>query len=414
VTFTDAKPLGLLLRRPPKYGINAAAVPFAPGLPTYIRITDIDDSGRFTPNPKVGVANPRWRDYLMGLGELVFARTGASVGKSYLYDPRDGELVYAGFLIDIAPDPKVLNPKYLALFVQSKDYWDWVARTSVRSGQPGVNGREYAQLPVPLPDIAVQNAIAAVMTDVDDLINTMDQLITKKRAIRQGLMQQLVTGSTRLPGFSETWKAFRLGAVGSCLRGVSYDPSVDLSSSDGSQTFRLLRSNNIQDGLIIDRDFQYVNKRRVALQQVLQAGDIVICMSNGSRSLVGKSAYFDLPDRGFGYTFGAFMGAFRTTHGASDPRFLCQLLKTRAFRTWLDVILAGSSINNLRPRDIEAFETLAPSAAEQTAIADVLEGVDEEIEGLRRQLAKTKAIKLGMMQQLLCRRTRLSVEKVSA
>ena len=79
MTTAERVPLGRLLRRAPRYGINAAAVPLKPGVPTYIRITDIDDSGRFAPNPKVGVSHPSAENYVLGPGELVFARTGASV-----------------------------------------------------------------------------------------------------------------------------------------------------------------------------------------------------------------------------------------------------------------------------------------------------------------------------------------------
>jgi type I restriction enzyme S subunit len=407
----ERKPLGQVLRRPPRYGINAAAVPLAPRVPVYIRITDIDDSGRFAPDPKVGVAHPNASAYRLGAGELVFARTGASVGKSYLYDSRDGELVYAGFLINIAPDPERLNPKYLSLFAQTKEYWDWIARTSVRSGQPGVNGREYAQLPIPLPDIATQDAIAGAMTDVDHLIAALERLITKKQAIKQGMMQQLLTGETRLPGFSGPWVEARLGSVGHCIRGVGYDPRSDLSSGDRPFTVRLLRANNVQGGEIDRDDLQFVHKRRVSQQQVLRPEDIVICMSSGSRALVGKSALFDLPQPGPTYTFGAFMGAFRTLPSSADSRYVAELLGTKAFRDWLDVILAGSSINNLRPADVEGFVTLMPRMPEQEAIADVLADTNLEILTLRQRLAKTKAIKNGMMQELLTGRSRLPVSE---
>jgi type I restriction enzyme, S subunit len=193
------RPLGDLLLRPPRYGINAAAVPLKPGIPTYIRITDISDSGRFTPSPRVGVSHPSASNYKLKPGELVLARTGASVGKSYLYDPRDGELVYAGFLINIAPDPKLLNPEFFALYTQTKDYWDWVARMSVRSGQPGINGREYAQLPLHLPDIDTQNAIAHVFSDIDHEIEIIERRLTKAQEIKAGVIQQLLSGRTRLP-----------------------------------------------------------------------------------------------------------------------------------------------------------------------------------------------------------------------
>jgi type I restriction enzyme S subunit len=195
----NEQPLGALLLRPPRYGINAAAVPLSTRVATYIRITDITDAGRFAPAPRVGVAHRSAAEYRLTPGELVLARTGASVGKSYLYDPRDGELVYAGFLINVAPDPSRLNPKFLALYTHTKCYWDWVAKTSVRSGQPGINGREYAQLPIALPDIETQNAVAHVIGDVDREIEAIDQRIAKARAVKTGMMQQLLTGRTRLP-----------------------------------------------------------------------------------------------------------------------------------------------------------------------------------------------------------------------
>lgn len=194
----EERSLGQLLLRPPRYGINAAAVPLRPGVATYIRITDINDVGRFAPDPKVGVSHPNAPNYRLASGELVFARTGASVGKSYLYDPRDGELVYAGFLINVTPDPKRLNPRFLALYAQTKEYWDWVARTSVRSGQPGINGQEYAQLPIALPNIETQNAIADAVGDVVGEIDALGRRLEKAHVVKVGMMQQLLTGRTRL------------------------------------------------------------------------------------------------------------------------------------------------------------------------------------------------------------------------
>jgi type I restriction enzyme S subunit len=191
--------LGQLLKRPPRYGINAAAVPLTPGVSAYIRITDINDSGQFAPDPRVGVAHPRAADYRLKPGEMVLARTGASVGKWYLYDPRDGELVYAGFLINVAPNPQLLNPQFLSLFMQTRAYWNWVARTSARSGQPGINGQEYAQLLVTLPDIATQDAITRIFIDVDHDIETLQRRLVKARDIKTGMMQQLLTGRIRLP-----------------------------------------------------------------------------------------------------------------------------------------------------------------------------------------------------------------------
>ena len=144
------RPLGSCLRYAPEYGINAAAVRYDDSLPTYLRITDISEDYRFRPSPRVSVKHPSVSSFFLCEGDLVFARTGASVGKSYRYDEKDGPLVFAGFLIRIRPDPEKLESVFLAYCVQSGRYWEWVATMSTRSGQPGINGQENAMFQIPL------------------------------------------------------------------------------------------------------------------------------------------------------------------------------------------------------------------------------------------------------------------------
>ncbi|NEW35800.1 restriction endonuclease subunit S [Nocardia cyriacigeorgica] len=379
MTVAEPKPLGQLLLRSPRYGINAAAVPLGLGLPTYIRITDIDDSGRFAPDPKVGVSHPKSSDYRMRAGELVFARTGASVGKSYLYDPRDGELVYAGFLINVAPDPTRLNPKYLSLFAQSKDYWDWIARTSVRSGQPGVNGQEYAQLPVPLPDIEVQNAIANAFTDVDNLIGALERKIAKKHAIKQGMMQQLLTGRTRLPGYTGEWAECHLGDVLAVRHGRN-----QRSVESPSGTVPILATG----GQIGWADRPLYSEPSV---------------------LIGRKGTIDRPqyqDRPFWTVDTLFYTEISTK---ADPRFLFYLFQTIDWRSMNE----ASGVPSLSSTRIESVEVRLPGLAEQKAVREVLDDADVETTVLRARLAKARAIKTGMMQQLLTGRTRLPVEAAS-
>ncbi len=194
----ESKRLGQCLLSRPDYGINAPAVPYSEKLPCYVRITDISEHGRYRPDPRVSVAAAGAAEYHLRNGELVFARTGASVGKSYLYDPRDGELVFAGFLIRVRPDPAQLVPSYLAAIATTKAYWDWVQLMSMRSGQPGVNGNEYAQMPLFLPPMSEQTAIAEVLTDMDAELSALGQRRDKTRALKQAMMQELLTGRTRL------------------------------------------------------------------------------------------------------------------------------------------------------------------------------------------------------------------------
>ena len=194
----SSKRMGECLVSRPDYGINAPAVPYSDRLPTYLRITDITDDGRMSSANRVSVDHDASHDFVLSAGDLVFARTGASVGKSYLYTPRDGELVFAGFLIRVRPDANCLNPWFLYAYTKSAAYWQWVKVMSMRSGQPGINGNEYAELPILLPAIAEQTAIATLLSDLDAELAALEARRDKTRALKQGMMQELLTGRTRL------------------------------------------------------------------------------------------------------------------------------------------------------------------------------------------------------------------------
>ena len=187
--------LGKLLDRPPDYGVNAAAVPFSENLPTYIRITDINEDGQFASRARVSVDIDATDEQYLEDGDIVLARTGASVGKSYRYREEDRRLVYAGFLIRIRPDPERLLSPFLAAYFSTWGYWDWVRLTSERSGQPGINATEYASIPLPLPPerraLAEQRKIADCLTSVDDQLNALARKLDTLKQHKQGLMQQL-------------------------------------------------------------------------------------------------------------------------------------------------------------------------------------------------------------------------------
>ena len=196
------------------------------------------------------------------------------------------------------------------------------------------------------------------------------------------------------------WEVKQLRKIGKCIRGVSYDGERDLSSYDTDVTVRLLRSNNVQDGKIDLNELQFVNNKKVKPIQYIQEDDIVICMANGSKQLVGKSAIFE-PLDSYAYTFGAFMGCFQTDSSQADSKFISNTFQTHQYRSFIDILLSGSSINNLKPSDIESIEIPFPPVPEQTAIASILSDADSLIEKLEKLIAKKRAIKQGMMQGLL-------------
>ena len=188
--------LGTLLDRPPDYGVNAAAAPFSESLPTYIRITDINDDGQFASRARVSVDIDATDEQYLEDGDIVLARTGASVGKSYRYREEDGRLVYAGFLIRVRPNPERLLSQFLAGHLSTWRYRNWVRLTSERSGQPGINATEYASIPLPLPPnirtLAEQQKIADCLTSIDDQLNAQGRKLDTLKQHKQGLLQQLI------------------------------------------------------------------------------------------------------------------------------------------------------------------------------------------------------------------------------
>lgn len=295
------------------------------------------------------------------------------------------------------------DPKFIYYLFQAIGF----DRFASGSGVPTLNRNDAHGFVILVPNSeSEQHSIAAALSDADALISGLDQLIAKKRALKQAAMQQLLTGQRRLPGFSGEWGVKRFGDVGKCLRGVSYKGDSDLSTHDTPHTNRLLRSNNIQDAVVVTDELQFVNAARVSTQQILNRDDILICMANGSKALVGKAGRFMVSDD-HKYTFGAFMGCFRTNSIEANPVFVFYLFLTGRYRNYVNNLLSGSSINNLRPSSIESLDFPMPPRPEQDAIAAVLSEMDAELATLEARRDKAIALKQGMMQELLTGRIRL-------
>jgi type I restriction enzyme S subunit len=344
------------------------------------------------------------RSRTLAPGTLIIANSGATLGVAKILGIKCCANDGIAALLNLR---KQVSPHFLAHFINTKtDYLRDVVATG--NGQPNLNTELIGNFSIPLPPTKTeQEAIANVLSDADALIESLEQLLIKKRQIKHGATQELLTGKRRLPGFSSEWMEVTLGQMGKCLRGVSYDPAIDLSHSDSDSTVRLLRSNNVQEGSVIFADMQYVNRARVSADQLLRLNDILVCMANGSRDLVGKAGHFSADD-GFRYTFGAFMGCFRPNVQAADPDFVFSLFQTQVYRTHILILLAGSSINNLTPGSVEALVIrVPPERAEQAAIAAVLSDMDCEIGALEGKVAKARRIKQAMMQELLTGRIRL-------
>lgn len=393
--------LGSLLKKIPRYGIGAAASTRTSSLPTYIRITDIDADGRFSPDPLVSVDSPLSRNYFLKDGDIVIARTGASVGKSYRYRKADGELVFAGFLICITPDERKLDPVFAGYYLQSKPYWDWIAAESVRSGQPGINAQQLMQLELEPPTIQHQREIGSRLSDVDRLISSLERLISKKQAIKQGMMQELLCGKTRLPGFQEPWVQTKIGKLASVFGGGTPSTKTPSYWNGDIPWFTPGEISKNGSGLVKSSERSITSEGlQISGAKLLPASSILVT----SRASLGHCAVAEVPvatNQGF------------TSLVPKDSRsswFLYYWMQHN--RHELQTRAAGSTFLEISSSKVESIPITIPSIREQEAVAEVLRDADNEIDALDRRLESARSIKQGMMQELLTGRTRLVSEGV--
>ena len=333
----------------------------------------------------------------------MFARTGASVGKSYLYDPRDGPLVFAGFLIRIAPDPNQLRSEYIAQYVQTRRYWNWIANNSARSGQPGINAWEYGSLPVPLPPVPEQRAIAAVLTDADALIGSLEALIAKKRAIKRAAMQLLLTGRTRLPGFSGEWETRGLGELGAFRKGKGIK-RTELRDT-GFPCVRYGELYTRYENYII-HPVSRIPTDVAATALRIEKGELLFAGSGETADEIGICVAYIGEEPAYA---GGDIIVLRVP--GEDPVYLAHLLNTPVAARQKARLAQGDAVVHIRSDHLAEVEFPLPPLSEQRAIAAVLTDMDDQIAALERRLDKTRAIKQGMMQQLLTGAIRLPIPK---
>ena len=258
-----------------------------------------------------------------------------------------------------------------------------------------ITNKNMAEFVIPLPPLPEQKAIAAALSDTDELIAGLEALVAKKRAIKQGAMQQLLTGRKRLPGFTGEWEEKRLGDVASMSSGGTPSSSIALnyggsipwvSISDMTQGGKWLVDTERKLTLMgLNSSAAKIFKAPVLLYAMYASiGECCLCSFDVSTSQAILSITV-LPSLSMEYLFYWMNGQ----------------------KEEIKALGQQGTQSNLNKQIVQNFELVLPSYAEQQAIAAVLSDMDAEIESLEEQLGKTRALKQGMMQELLTGRIRL-------
>jgi type I restriction enzyme S subunit len=309
-------------------------------------------------------------------GDVLFAHN-ATVGPVALLRTNVPFVILSTTATYFRCNPEKLNNLYLKCALQGSHFvkqYQAVMAQSTRFQVPITAQRKLALVIPPLPE---QGAIAAVMSDVDALLDGLDRLIAKQRDLKQSAMQQLLTGKTRLPGFSGEWERKRFGAVVSAEKGQLITSATLTPGSvpviAGGKEPAYYHSQANRNGMTITISASGASAGYVAIHDgPIFASDC---------STISERDHYDI----------YFMF------------FLLSMKQNEIYRAQ-----TGGAQPHIHPRDIHQLEAfLPPSKDEQAAIATILSDMDAKLDALEHRRAKTAALKQGMMQELLTGRTRL-------
>lgn len=355
-------------------------------------------------------------------GDLFFTRSSvvpSGIAFCNIYESSRKDVVFDSHLIRVRPNKELVYPRFLYLNCLSKHARTALIAEAKTATMTTIDQNAINSCPVLLPPKPEQIAIANALTDTDNLIQSLEKLIAKKEAIKTGTMQQLLTGKTRLPEFAthedgspKEFKQTELGKIPEDWDVVTIRESCDLltghpfsSSKYSDSGVRLLRGSNIKRGNTdwdssITRYWPEITSN--ISHYALNIGDVVISMDG---SLVGRSfaqlSESDLPAL-------LLQRVARLRAKTIDQNYLKEWVCSSIFTEHCDLVKTVTAIPHISPADILNFKIATPrNGNEQTAIASILSDMDAEIEAVQDRLEKTKAIKQGMMQQLLTGKVRL-------
>ncbi len=207
----------------PQYGANARAVAASGKRPRYVRITDIDSNGRLIPGSKVEADIEDESEFLLQEGDLLFARSGNTVGKSYRYSSKDGPCIFAGYLIRFRSNSRLADSQFVFYFTQSHIYQSWVMSKRRVAGQPNINGKEYSGLRLPLPPISEQRRIVEILDRADALRKKRDEVDMKAARILPALFYEMFGDPATNP---RKWPTETLGNLFDVVGGGTPSKSV--------------------------------------------------------------------------------------------------------------------------------------------------------------------------------------------
>lgn len=363
----------------------------------WIKIGDVREGDKYITSTEekiipAGVARSR----TVHAGDFILSNS-MSFGRPYILNI-DG-CIHDGWLT-IQEYEKTFSKNFLYYLLSSDSVYQQYISMAAGSSVKNLNKEKVSALMVAYPDIKEQERIADALSDIDSLIATLEKQISKKKAIKQGAMQELLTGKRRLPGFSGEWSKCKLGSLGVFLKGTGISRNDSNSGNLPAVRYGELYTKHQN---YVNSYFSHISKEVASNAQRIYRGDILFAASGETKEDIGKCSAII-------YETAAYAGGdilvFRPTTQL-DPVFMGTLLNMTDARKQRAAQGQGDAVVHIHADALSSISIIIPNIEEQKAIAEILIGMDKEIELLERKLEKYRQVKQGMMQQLLMGKIRL-------
>ena len=342
--------------------------------------------------PTVPMSRADIEKYRLQRGDLLVCE-GGEVGRCAIWESPLDECYYQKALHRLRP-LRGFDPRVMAALLRSWSDGGLLANYVTQTSIAHLPREKFMEVPLPVPPTAEQRAIAAALSDMDSLLAGLDRLIAKKLDLKQAAMQQLLTGQTRLPGFQGEWELKRLGdAIEKLVGGGT--PSRSVPAYWGAEVPWV----TVKDFARFDPRQTQESITRIGLENsashLIPAGTLI----TSTRMALGKAVIYEVD-----VAINQDLKAVFLKPGAS-VRFLFYWFEFNA--QIIDDLGSGSTVKGISIAELRGLPFPLLSRAEQAAISDVLGDMDAELTALQARRDKTRALKQGMMQELLTGRTRL-------
>lgn len=335
-------------------------------------------------------------------GDIVIADTAEdnTVGRATEVVAVNGNKVVSGLhTIPCRPkDDKMFVPMWLGYFINHNTYHNQLLPyiTGIKVSSISKSAIAGTMIAVPKPD--EQTKIVAALSDIDALITNLEKLIAKKKAIKQGAMQELLTGKRRLPGFGGAWETVRLGDHCAVLRGGSPRP-IQAYLTSSPQGANWIKIGDVREGdKYITATAERIIEAGISRSREVFAGDFILSNSMS----FGRPYILKIN----GCIHDGWL-VIQNYQDSFDQQYLYYVLGSDMVKAQYISMAAGSSVQNLNKEKVGNVMLHKPDFEEQRSIAAILSDMDEEISKYEHQLRKYKGVKQGMMSELLTGRIRL-------